>query len=80
MNGLDKPETLIRHNQGRNPPDFDDAFDPGYGRRHMAAHPLFEALRALVDRDTQRRADGGPAAGADARGAGLRPADAAGTS
>lgn len=64
VKGLDKLETLIQHNQGRNPPDFDYAFNLGYGRKYMAAHPLFEALRALVDRDTQRRADGGPAAGA----------------
>jgi hypothetical protein len=30
-----------------------------YGQKYMDADPLFVALRALVDADTRRRADGG---------------------
>ena len=51
---LDKIETIIQHNQGRNPETFDYAFNLTYGQKQMDAHPLFAVLRALVDRDTER--------------------------
>ncbi|MEJ2640909.1 MAG: HD domain-containing protein [Desulfosarcinaceae bacterium] len=60
--GLDKLETLIQHNQGDNPPDFDYAFNLGYGRRYTQAPPLIAELRRLVDADTRARAET-PAAG-----------------
>ena len=55
-NGLDRLETVLQHVQGANPPDFDYAFNLGYGRRHSAAHPLIEALRAPVDEETAQLA------------------------
>ena len=55
VKALDKLETIIQHNQGHNPPDFDYAFNLQYGQKHMAAHPLFAQLRALVDAQTQQR-------------------------
>ncbi|AOI94663.1 HD domain-containing protein [Burkholderia sp. LA-2-3-30-S1-D2] len=54
---LDKLETILQHNQGSNPPDFDYAFNLGYGRRYTDAVPLFSTIRAIVDADTQRRVD-----------------------
>ncbi|WP_193099989.1 HD domain-containing protein [Burkholderia sp. Z1] len=54
---LDKLETILQHNQGSNPPDFDYAFNLGYGRRYTDAAPLFSAIRDIVDADTQRRID-----------------------
>lgn len=54
---LDKLETIIQHNQGANPPDFDYAFNLAYGRKHTATEPLYAALRALVDVQTQAHAD-----------------------
>ena len=54
--GLDKLETLLQHNQGRNPEGFDYAFNLAYGKKHMEAHPLFQAIRGLVDQDTLDRA------------------------
>jgi putative hydrolase of HD superfamily len=54
---LDKLETILQHNQGDNPPDFDYAFNLDYGRRYTDAAPLFSAIRAIVDADTQRRID-----------------------
>ena len=54
--GLDRLETVLQHVQGANPPDFDYAFNLGYGRRHSAAHPLIEALRAPVDEETAQLA------------------------
>jgi len=55
---LDKLETMIQHNQGANPPDFDYLFNLQYGRKYTSAEPLFAQLRELVDGDTRRRAAG----------------------
>ncbi|MCU0513997.1 MAG: HD domain-containing protein [Anaerolineae bacterium] len=53
---LDKLETLLQHNQGANPPDFDYVFNIDYGRRFTDALPLAAALRTLIDADTRRHA------------------------
>jgi putative hydrolase of HD superfamily len=53
---LDKLETIMQHNQGLNPADFDYGFNLGYGQQYTAAHPLIVAFRAALDRETQRRA------------------------
>jgi putative hydrolase of HD superfamily len=58
---LDKLETIIQHNQGKNPPDFDYAFNLQYGQAYMAADPLFGQLRALVDAQTRQHMDESPA-------------------
>jgi putative hydrolase of HD superfamily len=57
---LDKLETILQHNQGDNPDGFDYRFNLGYGRRYTAIDPLVATLREIVDRDTERRAKGGP--------------------
>src|SRR5215213_2554870 len=54
--GLDKLETILQHTQGRNPADFDYAFNLDYGQRYTAADPLLAALRARLDEATARRA------------------------
>lgn len=56
VKGLDKLETIIQHNQGKNGADFDYEFNLGYGARHAAHHPLLAALRTLVDASTRERA------------------------
>lgn len=53
---LDKIETIIQHNQGSNPEDFDYRFNLGYGRKHGLDEPIIAALRELVDQDTEQRA------------------------
>lgn len=53
--GFDKLETILQHNQGRNPQDFDYAFNLDYGTRHTARHPLTAAIRAMLDEDTRAR-------------------------
>jgi len=53
---LDKLETLIQHNQGANPPDFDYGFNLEYGRKFTDAVPLAAQLRALVDSETRSKA------------------------
>lgn len=54
---LDKLETILQHTQGRNPADFDYAFNLDYGRQHTDRVPLVAAIRSLVDRETARLAD-----------------------
>ena len=54
---LDKLETILQHTQGQNPPDFDYRFNLGYGRAHTADHPLIVAVRAILDAETERRAE-----------------------
>lgn len=54
---LDKLETILQHNQGKNPPDFDYRFNLDYGRRFTEGDPLIEAVRAVLDRETARRAE-----------------------
>jgi putative hydrolases of HD superfamily len=53
---LDKLETIMQHTQGQNPPEFDYRFNLGYGRAHTGDHPLIAAFRAILDADTERRA------------------------
>jgi putative hydrolase of HD superfamily len=54
--GLDKLETILQHTQGRNPANFDYAFNLAYGRRYTAVDPLLAALRVRLDEETARRA------------------------
>jgi putative hydrolase of HD superfamily len=56
--GLDKLETILQHNQGKNPDGFDYAFNLRYGERFTEADPRLAAIRALVDADTLRRSAG----------------------
>lgn len=53
---LDKLETILQHTQGENPPDFDYRFNLEYGRRYTAHPEVIAALRAMLDRETERRA------------------------
>jgi putative hydrolase of HD superfamily len=53
---LDKLETIMQHNQGRNPADFDYRFNLGYGTRYTAGHPLIAEIRAVLDAETEARA------------------------
>ena len=62
--GLDKLETILQHTQGRNPDDFDYAFNLDYGQRYTAADPVLAALRSRLDEVTAQRArDAGSGAG-----------------
>ena len=53
--GLDKLETILQHTQGKNPADFDYAFNLGYGQQYTGADPILEALRRRLDEETARR-------------------------
>jgi putative hydrolase of HD superfamily len=56
--GLDKLETILQHTQGKNPADFDYAFNLAYGQQYTAADPLLADLRSRLDEETARRARG----------------------
>jgi len=53
--GLDKLETLLQHAQGQAAPDFDFAFNLGYGRAATEGDPLLAALRRRLDAATRAR-------------------------
>lgn len=53
---LDKLETLMQHNQGSNPPDFDYLFNVGYARKFTDAVPLVAEIRKLIDEETKQSA------------------------
>jgi putative hydrolases of HD superfamily len=54
--GLDKLETILQHNQGMNPADFDYAFNLIYGARFTDSDPTLTALRRKLDEETSLRA------------------------
>ncbi|HYC33354.1 MAG TPA: HD domain-containing protein [Gemmatimonadales bacterium] len=64
--GLDKLETILQHTQGRNPADFDYAFNLGYGRQYTAGDPVLSALRERLDEATARRAESSGEGGGEA--------------
>ncbi len=53
---LDKLETLLQHNQGTNPPDFDYAFNLQYGKKFTDAVPLVAEIRTIIDTETKQKA------------------------
>ena len=54
--GIDKLETILQHNQGMMPPDFDFRFNLQYGARYTADEPLLRAIRSVLDEETEARA------------------------
>ncbi|MFP3497424.1 HD domain-containing protein [Pseudomonas sp. SIMBA_059] len=55
VKALDKLETILQHNQGKNPADFDYAFNLAYGKTYTDADPLFELIRSFLDQDTKEK-------------------------
>ena len=58
VKAVDKLETILQHNQGRNPADFDYAFNLPYGQAYTAEPALIAQLRAILDAETRDRATG----------------------
>jgi putative hydrolase of HD superfamily len=58
--GLDKLETILQHTQGKNPADFDYAYNLEYGKGYTASDPVLAALRVRLDEETARRAKDSP--------------------
>lgn len=55
VKALDKAETIIQHNQGSNPENFDYEFNLGYGRKYFEEDGLLQALRVRLDEDTSAK-------------------------
>ena len=58
---IKEAETIIQHNQGKNPPDFDYVFNLEYGKKYfpedgLSGWGMLAALRRLIDEETRRRA------------------------
>ncbi|AZS15432.1 HD domain-containing protein [Paenibacillus lutimineralis] len=57
VKALDKAETIIQHNQGENPPDFDYEFNLTYGLKHFEQEAFLKSLRVELDRETRNKLD-----------------------
>ncbi|MEM7068484.1 MAG: HD domain-containing protein [Pseudomonadota bacterium] len=53
--GFDKLETILKHNAGSNPSNFDYAFNLNYGKNYTDRDPLLAEIRVLLDSDTNKR-------------------------
>lgn len=53
---LDKLETILQHNQGLNPGDFDYEFNLEYGKAHTNMVPIAAMIRDLLDIETKANA------------------------
>lgn len=57
VKALDKAETIIQHNQGKNPADFDYGFNLDYGKALFKGSEILEDLRTRIDAETQQSID-----------------------
>ena len=58
VKALDKAETIIQHNQGRNPADFDYRFNLGYGKEYFKGNEFLRELRTILDEETAAQIHG----------------------
>ena len=52
LKALDKLETMLQHNQGKNPPDFDYHFNLSYGQNYTDTIDLLKKVRHIIDSET----------------------------
>ena len=57
VKAMDKAETIIQHNQGKNPPDFDYEFNLTYGAEYFQGNELLAELRKRLDRETRKKSE-----------------------
>ncbi len=57
VKALDKAETILQHNQGLNPLDFDYDFNLDYGKQYFTYDPLMRELREILDQKTRKRVE-----------------------
>lgn len=55
VKALDKIETIIQHNQGKNPKGFDYGFNLQYGREYTESDPIIREIRGLIDAETKEK-------------------------
>lgn len=54
---LDKLETIMQHNQGENPDDFDYAFNLDYGKEYTSDSPIISSIRKILDEETRQKTE-----------------------
>ncbi|CAG7654445.1 HD family hydrolase [Paenibacillus allorhizosphaerae] len=55
VKAIDKMETIIQHNQGYTPSNFDYAFNLEYGKRYALHDPVLKSLREKIDGETMAK-------------------------
>ncbi len=55
VKALDKAETIIQHNQGKNPPGFDYDFNLEYGAAYFKQDSFLQGMRKQLDEETNKR-------------------------
>lgn len=55
VKALDKAETIIQHNQGRNPENFDYEFNLEYGKEYFQGCDQLKELRRKLDDETRMK-------------------------
>lgn len=55
VKALDKAETIIQHNQGNNPSDFNYQFNLEYGKEYFEYNEVLKLLRSIIDKKTGQK-------------------------
>lgn len=55
VKAMDKLETIVQHNQGDNPEDFDYEFNLEYGKKYFEDDDRLKSMRNVIDEDTKKR-------------------------
>lgn len=55
VKALDKAETIIQHNQGNNPSDFNYQFNLEYGKEYFEYNEILKLLRSIIDEKTRQK-------------------------
>ena len=50
---MHKLETIVQHNQGDNPDDFDYEFNLQYGKKFFQDDEVLKYMRNIIDKDTK---------------------------
>ncbi|WP_455538977.1 HD domain-containing protein [Terrisporobacter sp.] len=53
VKAMDKFETIIQHNQGKNPQDFDYKFNLKYGKKYFENDEILQTMRNIIDEETK---------------------------
>lgn len=53
VKAMDKLETIVQHNQGKNPDDFDYEFNLKYGLQYFEDNGKLKLMRSIIDEDTK---------------------------
>ena len=53
VKAMDKLETIVQHNQGNNPEDFDYEFNLQYGKQYFMDNEILEYMRYIIDEETK---------------------------